>query len=77
MVFRLDGKQLASASSDETIRLWDADSGELLKILKGYSDWVSAVAFSPDGKHLASASGDKTGRVWDADSEDLALTKQN
>ncbi|KAL2016958.1 hypothetical protein VTK56DRAFT_2792 [Thermocarpiscus australiensis] len=57
---------LASASDDETIRLWDAATGAYRQTLKGYGGWVNAVAFSPDGKTLASASRDQTVRLWDA-----------
>jgi WD40 repeat protein/serine/threonine protein kinase len=62
-----DGTRLASASSDRTLRVWDAVTGqEVLPPLRGHTDIVVAVAYSPDGKKLASASLDKTVRIWDA-----------
>jgi WD40 repeat protein len=57
---------VASASRDKTVRLWDAGTGATLQTLKGHTDFVRAVAFSPDGKTVASASLDKTVRLWDA-----------
>ncbi len=66
VVFSPDGKLVASASSDNTVRLWDSSTGATLQSLEGHSDPVSAVVFSPDGKLVASASSDKTVRLWDS-----------
>jgi WD40 repeat protein len=60
-----DGTWLATASDDETLRLWDRDTGTLLHSLTGHTDMVRAAAISSDGTWLASASGDGTVRVWD------------
>jgi serine/threonine protein kinase len=73
-----DGKRLASASADRTVKVWDATSGQLALTLKEHTDPVFggalSVAFSPDGQRLASASQDGTVKVWDATSGQLALT---
>jgi WD40 repeat protein/tRNA A-37 threonylcarbamoyl transferase component Bud32 len=60
-----DGRRIASGMSDRTVRLWDAETGQVIDVLRGHSDVTRAVAFSPDGNELASASYDKTIRIWD------------
>ncbi|HEY9619682.1 MAG TPA: TIR domain-containing protein [Crinalium sp.] len=65
-----DGKTLASASWDNTIKLWNSN-GQLLKTLKGHTDFVLGISFSPDSKLLASASRDNTIKLWDLDGHEL------
>ena len=74
MVFSPDGGTLAGASWDDTIRLWDVESGQLQATLKGHTNWVTSVAFSPDGGTLASGSFDWTVRLWDVESGQLQAT---
>ena len=71
VVFSPDGKTLASASGDKTIKLWNRDTGKEITTLSGHSSSVYSVVFSPDGKTLASASGDNTIKLWNLNLDDL------
>ena len=66
VTFSADGSILATRSWDKTIRLWDADTGQLRHTLIGHQDDVDIVVFSPDGTTLASGSQDDTVRLWNA-----------
>ncbi len=63
-----NGKRAVSASGDNTLKVWDLDSGRELRILEGHSEAVYGVAVTPDGKRAVSASRDNTLKVWDLDS---------
>ncbi|RYG50234.1 WD40 repeat domain-containing protein [archaeon] len=56
---------VASASGDDTARVWDASTGETKHVLKGHTDTVTGVAFNHNGKYIATASYDFTVRVWE------------
>ena len=76
MAFSPDGLRLASGGWPEnSLRVWDAQTGKKLATLRGHADQVVAVVFSPDGQRIASGSVDHTLKVWDAPTgqERLAL----
>jgi WD40 repeat protein len=78
VAFTPDGHRLASAGADNTIRLWDPDTGQQIGAPltvpadpdnpARYAGGMSSVAFSPDGHRLASAGDDRAIRLWNADS---------
>jgi len=60
-----NGLWLASGSHDGTIRLWDSDSGQLIRILIGHTGIVNSIAWSPGGSRLATGGADGTVILWD------------
>ena len=60
-----DGKTLATAGFDNTVRLWDAATRKEIKKYEGHTKLVLAVAVAPDGKHILSGSQDNTAKIWD------------
>ena len=65
IVYSADGRLLATAGSDRTVRLWDVSRGLPIRTLEGHAGEVRSAAFSIDGSRLVSASNDGTVRVWD------------
>jgi dipeptidyl aminopeptidase/acylaminoacyl peptidase len=64
VAFSPNGTRLATASGDQTARLWEVATGRELARL-AHDGSVTAVAFSPDGTRLATASMDSTARLWE------------
>ena len=65
--FSPDGKTLATAGKDWTVRLWDVATGSTRAVLYGHTDEVNWVSYSPDGRKLATTGDDRTVRIWDAE----------
>jgi WD40 repeat protein len=71
-----DGRRAVSASRDQTLRVWDLESGQSVRTLEGHSNLVNGVAITPDGRRAVSASRDRTLRVWDLESGETLQTLQ-
>jgi WD40 repeat protein len=69
-----DGKRAVSASQDQTLRVWDLETGRVQHTLEGHSDAVCSVAMTTDGKRALSASWDDTLKLWDLDTGLLLRT---
>ncbi|KAI0748484.1 miller-Dieker lissencephaly protein [Daedaleopsis nitida] len=70
------GAYVATGARDKTIKIWDTQSGQLLRNLAGHDNWVRALVFHPTGKFLLSASDDNTIRVWELNTGRCVKTVQ-
>jgi WD40 repeat protein/serine/threonine protein kinase len=77
VAFSPDGRRLATGSDDNTVKVWDAATGQQSLTLKGHTVPVLSVAFSPDGKRLASGGGGSRGPSggWGTTGKDRAEAK--
>jgi WD40 repeat protein len=72
-----DSKTIVSGSEDNTIKVWNRETGELIRTLTGHNNYVNSVSISNDSKTIVSGSGDNTIKVWDLETpeaEPLSLT---
>src|SRR5262249_17727013 len=65
VTFSPEGRRIATAGLDRTVRIWDAATGRGIHVLRGHKVSVNRVAFSPDGRRLATAGNEV--KLWDAE----------
>jgi WD40 repeat protein len=66
VAFSPDGKKVLSGSGDNTVKLWDANTGREIRTFSGHTGSVKSVAFGPDENQVLSGSDDGTIKLWDA-----------
>lgn len=72
IAYSTDGKRIVSGSWDNSVIVWDAESGEVIAgPFKGHTHWINSVGFSRDGKYVASGSLDKTVIIWNAENGEV------
>ncbi|AZL53363.1 hypothetical protein EI285_01765 [Aliarcobacter skirrowii] len=69
-----DNRYIVSGSSDKTVKLWEINSGKLLKTFTGHKNIVNSIAISSDNRYIVSGSADDTVRLWDFKSGKLLKT---
>mmetsp|Transcript_1707 Transcript_1707/g.3928 ORF Transcript_1707/g.3928 Transcript_1707/m.3928 type:complete len:717 (-) Transcript_1707:50-2200(-) len=69
----INQNRFLSSSWDKTIRLWDIDGGECLRVFQGHGDWVHSLCMGSNG-HFFSGSDDRTIKMWNLESADCVRT---
>lgn len=65
LAFSPDGEWLAGAGHQGLVHLWQAKTGQLVRLLRGHTHFVEGVAFFPHNQWVVSTSSDRTIRIWD------------
>jgi WD40 repeat protein len=73
-MFINDDKQIVSINHENTIKVWDVASGNLMQTFAGHTDWVYGILLSPDGKYLLSGSLDNSIKKWDLNTGKIVQT---
>jgi WD40 repeat protein len=74
VAFHPEGRRVAAACGDGTVKVWDLASGKVVQTLRGHSQYVFCVTFRPpEGRFLASASADRTVRLWDLNTDEVVF----
>ncbi|KAJ8918929.1 hypothetical protein NQ315_016831 [Exocentrus adspersus] len=71
--FSPDGRIIASASFDKSIRLWESKTGKFIRTLRGHVQPVYMVAFSADSRLMVSGSADSTLKLWNLQKRELEI----
>lgn len=75
--FSPDDKYVISLNHENSIKVWDVESGNLFRTLISHNDWVYAAEYTPDGKFLISVSLDKSIKIWDTKNWKLIKSIEN
>jgi len=72
IAFSHGGKRVVSGSNDDTVCIWDAETGQTISgPCEGHTRIIASVAFYYDGKRVVSGSYDKTVHIWDAETDQI------
>ena len=74
IAYSADGTKFLTGSRDNKARLWDINTGAVIRTFTGHTDYVKCVAFSPDGTKALTGTADYTVKLWDTETGALIRT---